>query len=87
MNPSTTANYSYLTPIILFAFGVIITYIGWASKKILENIELSISKTAAKVEEHADEITTIKSDVKLHGHRLTHLEGEVVQIRKSGRMG
>ena len=74
------------TPYILFFFGLIITYIGWSAKKILENIEGTIKNTAAKVEDHTQYITSIQTDIRVHAIRIDSIEREVVEIKKNGKI-
>ena len=73
---------SLFTPYIMFFFGIVITYIGWSTKKILENIEGTIKKTAERVDDHSEHITAIQSDIKVHDIRIVSLERDVVEIKK-----
>lgn len=77
---------SSLTPYFLFFFGVIITYIGWTTKKILENIESAIKETAEKVDHHDRHITEILTVLKVHDYQINLLNAEVVELKKNGRM-
>lgn len=77
---------SQITPYFLLLFGVIITYIGWSTKKILENIEDAIKKTSAKVDHHDSHITEILSILKVHDFRIEDLKTEIVEIKKSGKI-
>lgn len=77
---------SQITPYFLLLFGVIITYIGWSTKKILENIEDAIKKTSAKVDHHDNHITEILSILKVHDFRIEDLKTEIVEIKKSGKI-
>ncbi len=72
-----------LTPYFLFFFGVVITYIGWTTKKILENIETAIKKTAEKVDHHEQHITEILTVLKVHDYQINLLNSEVVELKKS----
>jgi hypothetical protein len=78
--------YFQATPIITLIFGCFISYIGWTTKKILENIESTVKKTADKVEYHAGEISDIHTVLKIHDLMITNLQGEVVEIKKSAKM-
>jgi hypothetical protein len=75
-----------LTPYFLFLFGLIITYIGWTTKKILENIESAIKETAKKVDHHDRHITEILTVLKVHDYQLNLLNSEVVELKKSGKI-
>lgn len=77
---------SLLTPYFLFFFGVIITYIGWSTKKILENIESAIKETAQKVDHHDHHISEILSILKIHDIKIEVLNSEVVELKKSGKI-
>jgi hypothetical protein len=70
----------------MFFFGIVITYIGWSTKKILQNIEEAINKTAKRVDDHSLHISDLQTDIKIHSIRIDGLEREVVEIRKSGKM-
>ncbi len=78
--------YFQATPIITLIFGCFISYIGWTTKKILENIESTVKKTADKVEYHASEISDIHTVLKIHDLMITNLQGDVVEIKKSAKM-
>lgn len=75
-----------LTPYFLFFFGVIITYIGWTTKKILENIEAAIKDTSEKVDHHDRNITEILTVLKVHDYQINLLNAEVVELKKNGRI-
>ena len=75
-----------VTPLFLFFFGVVITYIGWSTKKILENIETAIKETAAKVDHHDHHITEILTVLKVHDYQLNLLNAEVVELKKGGKI-
>jgi hypothetical protein len=75
---------SSMTPYFLFFFGIVITYIGWSTKKILENIEMAIKDTAQKVDHHDRHITEILTVLKVHDYQLNLLNAEVVELKKSG---
>jgi hypothetical protein len=77
---------SNLTPYFLFFFGVVITYIGWSTKKILENIESAIKDTAEKVDNHDHHIMEILSLIKVHDVKIEVLQSEVVELKKSGKI-
>lgn len=77
---------SLLTPYFLFFFGIIITYIGWSTKKILENIESAIKETAQKVDRHDHHISEILSILKIHDIKIEVLNSEVVELKKSGKI-
>lgn len=81
-----TLELSSLTPYFLFFFGIIITYIGWSTKKILENIESAIKETAEKVDHHDRHITEILTVLKVHDYQLNLLNAEVVELKKSGKI-
>jgi hypothetical protein len=81
-----TMHLSTMTPYFLFFFGVIITYIGWSTKKILENIEQSIKETAKKVDGHDIHISEIVSTLKIHDIKIDVLHSEVVELKKSGKI-
>lgn len=71
------------TPLITLIFGCFISYIGWTTKKILENIEHSVNKTIEKVETHANEISDIHSTLRIHDMRISDIKTDVVEIRKN----
>jgi hypothetical protein len=71
---------SQITPYFLFFFGIVITYIGWSTKKILENIEEAIKVTSAKVDYHDHHITEILSTLKVHEFRIEELKDSVKKI-------
>ena len=73
---------SQLTPYFLFFFGVVITYIGWSTKKILENIEAAIKQTSEKVDHHDHHITEILSILKVHDLRIHELKEKVKKIEE-----
>jgi hypothetical protein len=75
-----------MTPYFLFFFGVVITYIGWTTKKILENIETAIRETAKKVDHHDQHITEILTVLKVHDYQLNLLNAEVVELKKGGKI-
>jgi len=75
-----------LTPYILFIFGLIITYIGWTTKKILENIEAAIKATAKKVDYHDRHITEIFGTLKLHENKFDTLNDRIDELRKSDKI-
>jgi hypothetical protein len=77
---------SSVTPYFLFFFGIIITYIGWTTKKILENIETAIKETAVKVDHHDHHITEILTVLKVHDYQLNLLNAEVVELKKGGKI-
>lgn len=77
---------SMATPIIMFVFGTVMSYLGWATKKILENIEKTVEKTSVKVDEQGSEIAEIHTTLKIHDHRISEIKSEVVEIKKSGKM-
>lgn len=81
-----TMQLSSITPYILFLFGMTITYIGWSTKKILENIEVSIKETARKVDHHDQHITEILTVLKVHDYQINLINAEVVELKKNGRM-
>jgi len=78
--------FSHATPYFLFMFGLIITYIGWSTKKILENIEEAIKITSEKVDNHDHHITQILSVLRLHEFRIDDLKSEVVELKKSDKI-
>lgn len=73
----------YATPIITFFFGCFISYIGWTTKKILENIEHTVKKTSDKVEYHTSEISNLHATVKIHDMQIHDIKASVVEIKKS----
>ena len=75
-----------ITPYLLFFFGVVITYIGWSTKKILENIEYTIKATSEKVDNHDHHISEILSVLKVHDFRIEDLKSEVVELKKAGKI-
>ncbi len=75
-----------MTPYILFMFGLIITYIGWTTKKILENIEKAIEKTANKVDRHDHHISEILSVLKIHDLKIQSLNDHVEELRNSDKI-
>jgi hypothetical protein len=75
-----------LTPYFLFFFGVVITYIGWSTKKILENIESAIKDTSEKVDHHDRHIAEILTVLKVHDFQINLLNSEVVELKKSGKI-
>lgn len=77
---------SKFTPYFLFFFGIIITYIGWSTKKILENIEEAIKTTSLKVDIHDRHISDILSTLKVHDYQIEKINSEVVSFKKSGRI-
>lgn len=77
---------THMTPHFLFFFGIIITYIGWSTKKILENIEDAIKQNTIKVDNHEHHISEILSILKVHDFRLDNLKSEVVELKKSGKI-
>ena len=77
---------SHLTPYILFMFGLVMTYIGWTTKKILENIEDAIKKTSEKVDNHDHHIAEILSVIRVHDFKIDNLHTEVVQLKKRDRI-
>lgn len=77
---------SALTPYVLFMFGIIVTYIGWSTKKILSNIEEKLSFFASKFEDHENELQELQLSVQRHDIEIRHLQSEVVEIKKSGKM-
>jgi hypothetical protein len=81
-----TLQLATLTPYILFFFGIIITYIGWSTKKILESIELSIKDTAQKVDHHDRHISEILTVLKVHDYQINLLNAEVVELKKGARI-
>lgn len=78
--------FSQYTPYFLFLFGIIITYIGWTTKKILENIEYAIKNTSEKVDNHDYHISEILSILKIHDFKIEILNSEVVQLKKDDRI-
>lgn len=72
-----------MTPYLMFVFGCVITYIGYTTKKILENIEHSVSKTADKVESHAIEISGIHATLTGHGVEITNIKSNIDEIKKN----
>lgn len=74
------------TPYIMFIFGCVITYIGWTTKKILENIEHSVSKTADKVESHAIEISGIHATLAGHNVEISNIKSNIDGIKKSAKL-
>jgi len=75
-----------LTPYIMFVFGCIITYIGYTTKKILENIEHSVEKTADKVELHSIEISSIHATLAGHQVEITNIKSQVEGTKKNVRI-
>ena len=75
--------YFQATPIITLIFGCFISYIGWTTKKILENIEQTVKKTADKVEYHTNEISEIHTVLKIHDMIIHDIKSDVVEIKKS----
>ncbi len=74
-----------ITPYILFFFGIVITYIGWTTKKILENIEYTIKSTSEKVDHHDHNISEIISILKVHDFRIEDLKSEVIELKKTSK--
>jgi hypothetical protein len=74
------------TPYILFIFGIVITYIGWTTKKILENIENAIKSTAKKVDYHDRHITEILAILKVHDFKIQSINDDIVMLKKSDTM-
>ena len=70
------------TPYLLFFFGIIITYIGWTTKKILENIEKSLHNNTTRLDRHDQVISELDAVQRLHGQRIKLVERDVVEIRK-----
>jgi len=75
-----------LTPYLMFIFGCVITYIGYTTKKILENIEHSVSKTADKVESHAIEISGIHATLAGHNVEISNIKSNIDGIKKSVKL-
>jgi hypothetical protein len=76
---------SQFTPYFLFFFGIVITYIGWSTKKILENIEHAIKSTAQKVDIHEHNLSEIISIIKIHDMKIESLAIDVDELRRSQR--
>ena len=76
---------SQFTPYFLFFFGIVITYIGWSTKKILENIEHAIKSTAQKVDIHEHNLSEIISIIKIHDMKIESLAIEVDELRRNQR--
>ena len=76
---------SQFTPYFLFFFGIVITYIGWSTKKILENIEHAIKSTAQKVDIHEHNLSEIISIIKIHDMKIESLAVDVDELRRNLR--
>jgi len=76
---------SQFTPYFLFFFGIVITYIGWSTKKILENIEDAIKSTAQKVDIHEHNLSEIISIIKIHDMKIESLAIDVDELRRNQR--
>jgi hypothetical protein len=76
---------SQFTPYFLFFFGIVITYIGWSTKKILENIEHAIKSTAQKVDIHEHNLSEIISIIKIHDMKIESLAIDVDELRRNQR--
>jgi hypothetical protein len=76
---------SQFTPYFLFFFGIVITYIGWSTKKILENIEHAIKSTAQKVDIHEHNLSEIISIIKIHDMKIESLAVDVDELRRNQR--
>jgi hypothetical protein len=74
---------SQFTPYFLFFFGIVITYIGWSTKKILENIEHAIKSTAQKVDIHEHNLSEIISIIKIHDMKIESLAIDVDELRRN----
>jgi len=76
---------SQFTPYFLFFFGIVITYIGWSTKKILENIEHAIKSTAQKVDIHEHNLSEIISIIKILDMKIESLAIVVDELRRNQR--
>jgi hypothetical protein len=76
---------SQFTPYFLFFFGIVITYIGWSTKKILENIEHAIKSTAQKVDIHEHNLSEIISIIKIHDMKIESLAVDIDDLRRNQR--
>jgi hypothetical protein len=72
-----------ITPYFLFFFGIVITYIGWSTKKILENIEDAIKNTAHKVDIHDQNISEMISFIKIHDIKIEGLALEIDELKRN----
>ena len=76
---------SQFTPYFLFFFGIVITYIGWSTKKILENIEDAIKSTAKKVDIHEHNLSEIIAIIKIHDMKIESLAVDIDDLRRNQR--
>jgi hypothetical protein len=67
----------------LFFFGVTITYIGWSTKKILENIEEAIRNTSEKVDIHEQNINKIITNLQVHEFKINDMKVQIDDIKKT----
>lgn len=81
MQPQRPETILYLTPYILFFFGVIMSIIGVLIKMAVSNMQESINKAVKAVEQQSTQISELQLAKELHKMRIENHSAELAFIK------